>query len=394
MITNMKGKKATMKETIEQALCKKVLILVNHSVVIYNFRKELVQALVEHGYEVFISCPQGSHTEDLKKMGAKVLVTDFKRHSTNPVDELKLLKRYVKIMNDIRPEIVLTYTIKPNVYGGIAAMLKRIPYIANITGLGISIENGGTIEKIALGMYKFGLRKAKMVFFQNTDNQSYFIKNGIISGKYDLLPGSGVNLKEFPYVEYPDDSGNIIFLVIGRLMKDKGTDEILEAAENIKKEFPRVVIRLLGFYDGDYEDKINMAVEKGYVEYLGQRDSIQEYLQKSHATIHASYHEGMSNVLLETAATGRPIIATDIPGCREICVNGVTGITFKPKDSQALTRAVRNFMNLSYQQKRDMGIAGRKKAEKEFDRTIVIQRYLQEILNENSNPPTMLGRIE
>jgi galacturonosyltransferase len=188
-----------------------------------------------------------------------------------------------------------------------------------------------------------------------------------------------VNLEEFCYEEYPEETEKMTFLVIGRLMKDKGTDEVLEAAEIIKKEYPDISIKLLGSYDGNYEEKVNEAVAAGFVEYLGWQENVHGFIKDCHAAIHASYHEGMSNVLLETAATGRPVIAADIPGCREIFDDGMTGIAFQPKSVEALVGAVRKFILLPYEEKRKMGMAGRKKIEKEFDRKTVVRSYLREI---------------
>ncbi len=361
---------------------KKVLILVNHNVVIYNFRKELVERLVSDGYEVFLSCPQGNRIAELVSMGCKFIETDVERRSKNPITDLKLIRHYKKIMREVKPDIVLTYTIKPNVYGGIASRSLKIPQLANVTGLGTSIEDGGLSSKFILWLYKLGLKKSKLVFFQNESNLNFFKDKGIVGSNYELLPGSGVNLEQHYFEEYPENTDETVFLIIGRLMKNKGTDEILEAAEVINSKYDNVCFRFIGFYDDDYKQKVDDAINRGIVEFCGNQTDVHPFIKNSHATILASYHEGMSNVLLETAATGRPVIATDIPGCIETFDPYVSGIPFKPKDSADLVRAIEEFLALSYEEKKAMGIAGRKKVEKQFDRQIVVNKYIEEIEKE------------
>lgn len=365
-----------------KSMKKKVLILVNHNVVIYNFRKELVERLVSDGYEVYLSCPQGNRIEELVSMGCKFVETDVERRSKNPFTDLKLLSHYKKIMKEIKPDIVLSYTIKPNVYGGIAARGLKIPQLANVTGLGTSIEDGGLSGKFILWLYKFGLKKAKTVFFQNESNLSFFKDNGIVKSKSVLLPGSGVNLNQHCFEEYPENTDETVFLIIGRIMKNKGTDEILEATEVIKAKHKNVIFRFIGFYEDDYKQKFESALDKGIVEFCGNQTDVHPFIKESHATILASYHEGMSNVLLESAATARPVLATDIAGCRETFDDGVSGISFKPKSSADLVRAIEKFLSLSYEERKNMGIAGRKKVEKQFDRQIVVNKYIEEIRKE------------
>lgn len=361
---------------------KKVLILVNHNVVIYNFRKELVERLVSDGYEVYLSCPMGNRIEELKSIGCRYVETDVDRRSKNPLTDFKLIRHYKKIMREINPDIVLSYTIKPNVYGGIAARSLKIPQLANVTGLGTSIEDGGLSGRFIVWLYKFGLKKAKMVFFQNQSNLDFCEKVNIAKDNAFLLPGSGVNLAEHCFEEYPQESDKTIFLIIGRLMKNKGTDEIFEAARIIKRERDDVVFRFIGFCEDDYKQKTEDAVKEGVIEFCGNQTDVHSFIKNSHATILASYHEGMSNVLLETAATGRPVIASDIPGCRETFEPYVSGIPFKPKDANDLVRAVKEFLEVPYEQRAQMGIEGRKKVEEQFDRQIVVNKYIETIRKE------------
>lgn len=361
---------------------KKVLILVNHNVVIYNFRKELVQRLVAEKYEVFLSCPQGNRIEGLKQMGCNYIETDVERRSKNPFTDLSLLRHYKGIMREIKPDVVLSYTIKPNIYGGIAARKYHIPQLANITGLGTSIEDGGFSSKIILGLYKYGIKAAKTVFFQNQSNLDFFKTKGIVNDNFALIPGSGVNLKENSFELYPEETDKTVLLIIGRMMKNKGTGEILEAAEQIKKTHSDVIFRFIGFPDDDWKPIIDEAVKNGIVEYPGNQTDVHSFIKNSHATLMASYHEGMSNVLLETAATGRPVIASNIPGCREIFDEGITGIGFKPKNTKDLIRAIEQFLSLPRETCAKMGKAAREKVEKSFDRNIVVNEYLKHIEKE------------
>ena len=199
---------------------------------------------------------------------------------------------------------------------------------------------------------------------------------------YALIPGSGVNLTENYFEPYPEETDKTVLLIIGRMMKNKGTGEILEAAEEIRKRRKDVIFRFIGFPDDDWKEIIDEAVKKGIVEYPGNQTDVHSFIKNSHATLMASYHEGMSNVLLETAATGRPIIASDIPGCREIFDEGISGIGFKPRDSKDLIRAVDQFLELPREVRADMGKVARQKVEDSFDRNIVVNKYIEEIEKE------------
>ncbi len=356
-----------------------VLILVNHDVVIYNFRLELVERLLNDGYEVHVSSPLGEHTEELIASGVYFHEIDINRHGMNVLDELHILNEYKRLINMIDPVIVLTYTVKPNVYGGIAARAARVPFIANITGLGTAVHSGGVKEAVVLFLYKLGLRGAQKVFFQNEENKTFMVERNIISSPYGVLPGSGVNLQVNNFEQYPKDSGGLIFITIGRIMKDKGTDELLAAARTVKAHHSKIKFRLIGFFDDDYEAAVKAAVQEGTVEYIEQQRDIHPWIKDAHAIIHPSYHEGMSNVLLEAAAAGRPILASNIPGCRETFDEGVSGLGFKPKSKDDLVRVIEAFITLPYKQKEAMGRAGRQKMEKDFNRQIVVERYMNEI---------------
>ncbi len=356
---------------------KRILILSNIDGGLYNFRRELMKRLCDDGNEVFCAFSFGEKRELIEKLGCKCINVPVSRRGTNPIQDLILLFKYIKLIRKLKPDAILTYTIKPNIYGGIAASLLKVPYFTNITGLGTAIENGGFMQKMTLWLYKIGLKKSRRVFFQNSSNMDFMVKKRVVGDNFELLPGSGVNLDIHSYEEYPEDEKNIVFLIIGRIMKDKGTAEILEAAKIIKAENPDVTFRFVGGNDGSFEERIAEAVKAGLVEHVGRQPEVHSFLKNAHATLHASYHEGMSNALLESAATGRPIVATNVPGCRETFDDGESGIAFNARDVDSLVSAVRKFLALSHEEKEKMGRAGREKMEREFNRDIIVNKYLK-----------------
>lgn len=358
----------------------RILIIANSDKGLYNFRNELLQELAQE-HEIHFSLPYGDCVDKIKSLGCIYHNVEFDRHGTNPIKDLKQISYYKKLLKHIKPDLVLTYTIKPNIYGGMACAALKTPCFCNITGLGTAIENPGIMQKITVFLYRYGLKKAKHVFFQNQQNLDFMLKHNIVKCPYTLLPGSGVNLKKFTPMDYPTEQSNINFLFIGRVMKDKGIDEFLSAVKQIKFKYPDTRFDIIGAFDGDYEHVINAAANDGYINYHGQQSDIKPFIQKSHCVVLPSYHEGMANVLLEAAASGRPVIATDIAGCRETFDDGVSGFACEPKSAESLIGAVEKFIALPYDKKAQMGIAGRKKVEQQFDRQIVINAYLKEINN-------------
>lgn len=357
----------------------KILILANNDVGLYRFRRELIEQLVTD-HKVYISLPYGDLVPNLEDLGCKFINTNISRRGTNPVTDLKLFIAYRKIIKRIKPDIVLTYTIKPNVYGGLASRISSVPYITNITGLGTAVENKSILQKITLLLYRNALRRAECVFFQNEENSKFFIERNVVRGNYRLIPGSGVNLQQYAILDYPDD--NIInFLFVARVMKEKGIDQFLEAAEYIGKKYPNTRFHVLGFCEEDYEEKLAEFQNKNIIKYHGMQSDVRKFHAFSHCTIHPTYYpEGMSNVLLESAALGRPIITTNRSGCREIVDENVNGYIVTPMDSKDLIAKIEKFLLLNFEEKENMGIAGRNKVEIEYDRNIVVQAYMEEIL--------------
>lgn len=352
----------------------RILILTNNSSGLYSFRKEIVSELLKEN-EVLISVPENEFRERFEKMGCKYLYTPFNRRGINPFADIKLLNEYKHLIKQIKPDVVFTYTIKPNIYGGLACQQLNVPYFSNITGIGTSIANGGLLSKISLFLYKQGLKKSNSVFFQNTSNLALFREKKVVSENYRLIPGSGVNLQEHRFEEYPKEDGPIRFLFIGRIMKDKGIEELLKAIEKIDN----VHLDIVGGYDEDYSLLIDEYQSKGIITYHGRQDNVHSFIKNTHCVVLPSYHEGMSNVMLEAASTGRPVITTNVPGCKETFDEGITGFGCEPRDVDSLCEVMKKFIDLLWEEKKKMGEMGRKKMEREFDRNIVINAYLEEI---------------
>ncbi len=359
----------------------KVLFLVNHDVVIYNFRLELVERLLAEGHEVYISSPYGERIEDLIKLGCKYEKAEISRHGTNPITDMKLLQYYKRILKEIKPDMVFAYTIKPNIYGGMACKSLGIPYVVNITGLGTAVENKGILQIITVSLYKIALRKVQTVFFQNTENMQFFIDRKIALGKHAMLPGSGVNLERFPLRDYPSEENRAVkFAFISRIMKEKGIDFYLDAAKAIKEKYPNTEFHICGYCESEYQGRLDEYNKDGTVIYHGMIRDVAEFLSDIHCVVHPTYYpEGISNILLESCASGRPIITTDRSGCREVVEDGINGYMIPQQDGQALIPAIEKFLNLSWEEKKQMGLAGRGKVEKEFNRKRVVDAYLNEI---------------
>ena len=361
-----------------------ILILANSSSGLLRFRRELLEALVLRHYNVFFAVPKGEFIEEMEQMGCHFIETSISRHGTNPLTDLALVKKYCSIINSVKPDIVLTYTIKPNVYGGIASQLCKVPYIANVTGLGTAVENGGILQKITLALYRTGLRKAKRVFFQNQANQDFMLKHEVVKGAYSLLPGSGVNLKRFAPMPYPIETDGIHFVFISRIMREKGIEQYLDAAASLRAKhgYPPLHFHICGSCESEYQGKLDECIKNGTVIYHGRVQDIREIHSISHCTIHPSFYpEGISNVLLESCACARPIITTDRSGCREVVEDGVNGFMVNQRDSEDLIQKIEKFLALSHEKKIQMGLAGRAKVEHKFDRKIVVDAYLKEMEN-------------
>lgn len=358
---------------------KNVLILSNHHLYTYNFRKEIIKKLIDNKFAVTVVLPYGEKVELLKDMGCKYINLPLDRRGTNIVKDLKLILGYHKIIKTIMPDVILTFTLKPNIYGGYVAKLNKVPYITNITGLGSAVENDSFVQRLTLFLGKYSYQSSHCVFFQNEENKEFFRNKRIVLKKSRIIPGSGVNVNQFSVLEYPR-SDKIEFAFISRIMREKGIEEYLEAAQVIKRKYPDTVFHVLGFCEEEYEKQLKYMEGKGIILYHGMQDDIQKFIKKTHCTIHPTYYpEGMSNVLLESAACGRPVISTNRSGCKEIIDHGINGYLVEPRNTTELIEKIEDFMRLSYEQKKEMGLKGREKVEKFFNRDIVVNAYIREI---------------
>lgn len=359
---------------------KKVLILVNRDFVLYNFRLELVERLIKEGYEVFISLPYGERVDEMVEMGCHFYPIVIDKRGKNPFKDFGLIQQYKTLFRNIKPDIILTYTTKVNIYAGIYAGKMHIPYLMNISGLGTAVEYKNPLQKLMIVLYRKAAAKASCLFFQNEENQEFFEKHHMYSGRQILIPGSGVNLERWYQMPYPSDEESVEFMFVGRVIKEKGIEDYLEVAKEIRMENPKAVFHVLGPCDGGYEGMLADYQNQGIIQYHGMVADTREYLQKAHCIIHPSYYpEGISNALLEGAACGRPLITTNRSGCRETVDIGKSGFIFETRNREQLLAFVRHFLGMSNEQRKAMGEAGRLKMENEFNRQNVIDAYMEVI---------------
>ena len=361
----------------------KIVMITNDTNFAYNLRREILKRFVKEGHEVVLVAEILNFQAEFEKMGVRLVNIKTGRHGTNPVDDLKLFRLYQRILKTERPQIVFTNNIKPNVYAGLACKMLRIPYVPNVTGLGTPVENPGPLQRLTTGLYKMGVSGAKTIFFQNSENQKFFEDRHMIPKgcKPVLLPGSGVNLSSHPLLPYPGEDEPIHFLFVARIMKEKGIDLFLAAAKKFTKERNDVVFDVVGQCDDPaYQDVLKTAQENGEIVYHGLQSNVTPFYEKCACFLYPSYYpEGMSNVLLEAAACGRPVIAADRAGCRETLTDGVSGFLVPINDEAAVLKATEQFLALPYEKRKEMGLAGRAKMEREFDRELVIEEYLKQV---------------
>lgn len=354
---------------------KRVLILANSLGGLYDFRNEFVEALLKEN-EVYISVPDEVRKKEICAEGAHVIHTDVNRRGVNPLEDARLYLSYRSLMKKLKPDLVVTYTIKPNIYGGFCAGRMHIPCLSTVTGLGTAFEKTGIFLRLIVCMYRAGIRKADCVFFQNAENRQIFDRYHIKGHRDRLVMGSGVNLTRHCFEPYPEGD-ETHFLYVGRVMRDKGILEYIAAARALHSD--RVFFDILGACDEDYQDMLDSLEQEGVIRQLGFHTDVHPYLKTASAIVIPSYHEGMCNSLMEAAATGRPVIASDISGCRETFEDGKTGFGFAPKDANALIAALQRFLALSYEERSNMGRAAREKMEREFDRTHITAAYMDEV---------------
>ena len=360
----------------------KILVLANHYNTLRIFRRELLQALSAAGHEVVISTPPCDEENKviLESYGTRVLFTEFERRGMNPVQDLKLLRKYKKLIRREKPDKVLAYTIKCNIYGGIACKQAKIPFYANVTGLGSAFQRHSKIRTLVSAMYRFSLDKAERIFFENEGNRDTLVQDNIVRKEQTVvMPGAGVNLTEFAPAAYPGEENGINFLFIGRIMQEKGVDEYFSAIRRLRKEYPNTTFDFIGWYEDNYKEQVEQMQSEGLIRFHGFQSDVKPFIRATHCSVLPSWHEGMSNTLLESSAMCRPLITSRIHGCMEAVEEGINGYLVSPRNEEELYQAMKHFMNLSRTEKEQMGQAGRQHMENVFDKNIVVSKTIHEI---------------
>lgn len=357
---------------------KSVLILGNNACGLYSFRKEIIKALIKDGHYIYFSTPDKTSpfVEKLKNLGTHFIEADIDRRGINPFKDLILFIKYIIILLKIKPDVVLGYTIKPNIYGSLAAQVLGIDYANNVTGLGSSLQKNNFVSKLLKQMYKWAFKKSKCIFFQNEENLNFFLENKLIKDiKTEVIPGSGVNLKEFYPIPRTATSSYPTFLFIGRIMKDKGINEYLEAARLIIEEGYNVEFQILGPLEEDYWiAKIKEYEKEGYIKYLGASSDVREQIKNCDCVVNPSHHEGMSNVLLEAGAMGKILLGSNISGIKEIITPLGNDYLFEKGDILDLKKKILSILLLK--EKYILGQMFRKHIILNFDRKEIVKTYV------------------
>jgi len=363
----------------------KVVIALNTAWNLFNFRAGLIKSLIENGYEVVAVAPWDEYVARLEKIGCRFVSLPMDNQGTHPGKDLILVWRFFLILSREKPDAYLGYTVKPNIYGSLVARILGIPVINNIAGLGVVFTKDSWLLHLVRGLYRFSLSDSKKVFFQNCDDRDLFVSKRLVNeGVTDLLPGSGVSLDTFSPVPLPRNN-TVYFLLIARMLWDKGIGEFVEAARLLKSKGINAEYCLLGFLDvknptAISREQMDEWVSEGVVRYLGTSDDVRKEISKADCVVLPSfYREGTPRTLLEAAAMARPIVTTDSVGCREVVDDGVNGYLCRPKDAKNLAEKMERIVAMTFSDREAMGVRGREKVELLFDEKIVIDKYLMAI---------------
>jgi glycosyltransferase involved in cell wall biosynthesis len=363
----------------------RVLISINTSWNVYNFRASLIKALIAAGHEVIAAAPPDDYSQKLDELGCRFVPLPMDNKGTSPVNDLALLARYWRLFRHERPDIFLGYTVKPNVYGSIAARALGIATVNNISGLGTAFIKDSWLTHIVKRLYRIALARSHAVFFQNHEDLGLFVREGLVDRRRALLlPGSGIDLEVFRPQTQTDSTDVFRFLLIARLLWDKGIGEYVEAARIVRAQVPNATFQLLGFLDVENRTAVDRAsveswVSEGLIEYLGVTEDVRPFIAAADCVVLPSYREGMPRTLLEAAAMGKPLIATDVPGCRQIVEDGRNGLLCQVRDAGDLAAKMLAMLGLPAERRVALGQASRARAEREFDERIVVGSYLKVI---------------
>lgn len=358
-----------------------VLMTVNAAWNIWNFRKPVVQALLAKGHRVTILAPPDAFVDKLTALGCRFMPLEMNAKGLNPADELRLWQRFRRIFRDLQPDVILSYTIKNNTFGALAAKSLGLPFIPNVSGLGTGFLSGGTLQFVVEQLYRRAFRGLPVVFFQNKDDRGLFTERRLVTAEQAyLLPGSGIDLVHFRATPLPQGVASV-FLLIARLLRDKGVVEFVDAARQIKADRPEARFQLLGAAGSENRSAISETtvqgwVDEGLVEYLGTTEDVRPVIAAATCVVLPSYREGAPRTLIEAAAMARPLIATDVPGCRAVVDHKKTGFLCEVRNSNSLAAAIRQFLSLPADRQTALGQAGRDKMEREYDQRLVVEAYL------------------
>lgn len=362
---------------------KHIVISINTSWNIYNFRADLIRALQAGGYRVTALAPKDAYSDRLRDLGCDYVPIEMDNKGTSPLRDLQLLLAYRRRLRKLRADAFLSFTPKPNIWGALAAQSLGIPTVQNISGLGTAFLQKGALQRLVILLYRLALRRAGVVFFQNKDDRALFEDLDILaSGRARLLPGSGIDLNRFSQPPArPFDGDRARFLLVARLIADKGVREFVDAARRVRQSYPEAWFGLLGFLDVANRSAMSRAEvdawqAEGLIDYLGETDDVRPHLATADCVVLPSYREGTPRSLLEAAAMGRPLIATDVPGCREVVAPGRNGYLVEVRDADALAQAMVQFCALSPEAYQDLADGSRRLAVETFDMQIVHQAYL------------------
>lgn len=352
----------------------KILIAINDSRGLYLFRRDLILKMISDGHRVFVSFPDGECTEQIRELGCTFIETPIDRRGINPARDAALLLAYMKLMKRVRPDLVVTYTIKPNIYCGMAARLFGIPYAVNITGLGTAFQKEGPLKTFVKGLYHAGCGRAAIVFTENSGIREEMVSMKLFPAeKIHVLHGAGVNTEYFSFAPYPPEEDKVRFLFIGRIMKEKGVEELFLAAKRLNREGYACEYHIAGFYEEDYGETVARMQEGENFVFHGFLQDVRPLIASCHCFVLPSYHEGMANTLLECGAMGRPLITSAIPGCREAVLEGRNGFLVPVQDAESLYQAMKRFILLPHDRKAEMGRASREYVSAGFDKKQVVE---------------------
>lgn len=362
------------------------MIAINMAWNVVNFRTGLIRALVSAGYEVVAVAPHDEHASKLAGIGARFLDLPMDNGGTNPLRDAMLWWRFRRLMQAEQPAVYLGYTVKPNVYGSMAAHSLCVPVINNIAGLGAVFINQSLVTRVVRWLYRMALKRSAHVFFQNPDDRRLFVDGRLVRESVtSLLPGSGIDLTRFmPAKDSGREGERMCFLLVARMLWDKGVGEYVNAARIVKKQYPGVRFALLGFLDVENpaaisREQVDTWVAEGVVEYWGTSTDVRQQIAQSDCVVLPSYREGTPRTLLEAAAMGKPLITTDAVGCREVVDDGVNGYLCEVRNTHALADRLTALVRMPAADRSAMGAAGRRKMENQFDELKVIAAYLQAI---------------